>query len=159
MGKPFVGVHIPAGTGPFPAVLFHKTAEMSPRIFGPFWPFFRPFWAHFGPPSGLGSPQMQWGTLFGPFREPSKAGGNRPRAAKRGSKGHRNVFWDRFRPFGCHFSAFRTETENRFFFDFEAILGHFGPFLAPFLALWILLSLFWGLPVCRSTKKKKKIVF
>ena len=29
--------HIPAGTGPFPAVLFHKTAEMSPRIFGPFW--------------------------------------------------------------------------------------------------------------------------
>ena len=28
-GKPIVGVHKPAGTGPFPAVLFHKTAEMA----------------------------------------------------------------------------------------------------------------------------------
>ena len=27
---------------------------------------------------------------------------------------------------------FEPETENRIFFDFEAILGHFGPFLAFF---------------------------
>ena len=73
-----------------------------------------PFWAFFG------------------FREPTKAGGNRPRAAKKGSKGHRNVFWDRFRPFGCHFSAFRAETENRKIVDFLTILGYFGPFLALF---------------------------
>ena len=29
MGRPLVGVYIPAGAGPFPAVLFHKTAEMA----------------------------------------------------------------------------------------------------------------------------------
>ena len=47
-----------------------------------------PFWAFLGP------------------REPPKAGGgNRPRVAKRGSTGHKNVYWDRFIPFGCHWSA------------------------------------------------------
>ena len=40
------------------------------------------------------------------------------------------MFSDRFRPFGCHFSAFRVESKNRFFPDFWAILGHFGLFLA-----------------------------
>ena len=29
MGRPLAGVYIPAGAGPFPAVLFHKTAEMA----------------------------------------------------------------------------------------------------------------------------------
>ena len=75
--------------------------------------------------------------LFGP-REPPKAGGNQPSVAKRGSKGHKNVYWDRFIPFGCHFSAFRSETENQKNFDFEAILAILGPFgalLGPFWAL------------------------
>ena len=78
-----------------------------------------------------------FGAFFGP-REPPKAGGNRPRVAKRGSKGHNNVYWDRFIPFGCHFSAFRAETENQNFSilrPFWAILGPFGPFLGPFGAL------------------------
>ena len=63
----------------------------------------------------------------------------RPRAAKRGSKGHKNVYWDRFIPFGCHFSAFRAETGNRFFFP---ILRPFWAILGPF---WALLGPFWGL--------------
>ena len=44
----------------------------------------------------------------------------------------KNVFLDRFRPFRCHFSAFRAESKNRFFFDFLTILGYSGPFW-PFL--------------------------
>ena len=40
------------------------------------------------------------------------------------------MFWDRFRPFGDHFSAFPTESENRKFFEISTILTHFGPFLA-----------------------------
>ena len=102
--------------------------------FGSFWALLGPFWALFGPFWGLGSPQRQGGT-----------GQERPK----GSKGHRNVFWDRFRPFGCHFSAFRAETENRFFFDFEAILGHFGPFWAffgPFFGPLNSAKSFWGPP-------------
>ena len=99
-------------------------AETENRFFS----ILRPFWVLFG--SFLGP----FGPLLGP-REPSKARGNWPRADKRGSKCHINVFWDRFRPFGCYFSAFRAETENRNFFDFEAILGHFGSFLGPFGSL------------------------
>ena len=47
------------------------------------------------------------------------------------------MFWDRFRPFEDHFSAFPDESENRKIFEISTILGHFGPFLAhfgPFLA-------------------------
>ena len=84
-------------------------------IFRPFSAHLRPFAAHFCRPF--------W-ALLGPW-EPSKAGGNRPRAAKGGSKGHINVFWYRFRPFGCHFSAFRAETEDRKFFDFEVLAPEF----------------------------------
>ena len=46
----------------------------------------------------------------------------------------KNVFLDRFRPFGCHFSAFRAESKNRNFFDFLTILGYFGPVLDPKMA-------------------------
>ena len=42
------------------------------------------------------------------------------------------MFWDPFRPFGGHFSAFPAETENRKNFKILTILGHFGPFLAHF---------------------------
>ena len=109
-------------------VLYHLDAilvHFEPKLKINFFSILRPFWAIVGP----------FGALLGPFwallgpREASKAGGKR--AAKRGSKGHRNVFWDRFRPFGCHFSAFRAETENQFFFDFEAILGPFWPLCWP----------------------------
>ena len=47
------------------------------------------------------------------------------------------VFLGRFRPFGCHFSAFRAESENRKFFDFLTI---FGPFWAIFGPFWPLLA-------------------
>ena len=90
-------------------------------IWGPFWPFLDPFWT------------PKWS------QEPKKTAGNLPKLGKRGSKGHKNVFWDRFRPFGCHFSAFRVESKNQFFFRlfdhfglFWAILGPFWPFLDPF---------------------------
>ena len=42
--------------------------------------------------------------------------------------GYKNVFWDRFRPFGDHFSAFPAKSENRQFLEILTILGHFGPF-------------------------------
>ena len=81
-----------------------------------------------------------FGAILDPFwtpkrpREPQNAGGNRPKWAKRGSTGHKNVFWDRLRPFGYRFSAFPAETGNRKIFVILTILGHFWPFFGPFWA-------------------------
>ena len=61
--------------------------------------------------------------------------GDWPKWAKRGSTGHKNVFWDRFRPFGDHVSAFPAETETRKHFEILTILGNFGQFLALFVPL------------------------
>ena len=63
---------IPAGAGPFPAVLFHKTAGNDPRNLSkwakmvselrPFWAILGPFWAFFGPFFGpLNSAKSLWG--------------------------------------------------------------------------------------------------
>ena len=143
------------------AVLYHLDAilvHFEPKLKIIFFSILRPFWAILGPFGALLGPFLgPFWALLGP-REPSKAGGNWPRAAKRGSKGHRNVFWDRFRPFGCHFSAFRAETENLFFFDFEAILGHFWALFGPFFGPLNSAKFFWGPPPLPQYKKKN-IVF
>ena len=47
-------------------------------ILGPFGAHFGPFWAPFGPPKRLGSPKSE--------------GETRPKWAKGGSTGHKNVF-------------------------------------------------------------------
>ena len=88
--------------------------------FWPLLPIFGHFPAIFGPFSAICGPFLP--PFLGPFGALGALKG-------RGEPAHRNVFWLRFRPFGCHFSAFRAETEDRYFFDFEAILGHFGTFL------------------------------
>ena len=145
MGKPFVGVHIPAGTGPFPAVLFHKTAEMSPRIFGPFWPFFRPFWAHFGPPSGLGSPQMQWGTLFGPFwglGSPQRQGGTGQERPKGGQKAIEMCFGTVL----DHLDAILVHFEPKPKIEIFSILRPFWAFFGPFFGPLNSAKSFWGPP-------------
>ena len=117
-----------------------------------FWGRFRPFGYHLSAfPAETENPKIFeiltiWGH-FGPFwppkwpREPQNAGGNRPKWAKRGSTGHKNVFWGRFRPFAYHLSAFPAETENPKIFEILTILGHFGPFLAIFGAI---LGPFWS---------------
>ena len=64
----------------------------------------------------MGQKSPFW-ALLGP-REPPKGRGEPAKSGQKGSKGHKNVFFDRFIPFGCHFTAFRAETENRFFFRF-----------------------------------------
>ena len=111
-------------------------------LFGPFWPvwaLWAPFWGPFGAPKGLLA-------LFGPLWGPQRASGARkvrgdwPKWAKSGSRGDKNVFWDRFRPFGDHFSAFPVESENQFFFEISTIVGHLGPFFGPF---WPFGDPFW----------------
>ena len=103
------------------AILEHFEQNLKNRnffdfltILGYFGPFLDPFWTPKWP------------------QEPKKTAGNLPKLGKRRSKGHKNVFWDRFRPFGCHFSAFRTESKNRNFFDFLAILGPFWALFGSF---------------------------
>jgi len=87
---------------------FYETGAIFPPFFGPCWSFltilshFGPFWALFGP---------FWGPKWP--REPQNAGVNRPKWAKRGSTSHKNVFWDRFRPFGGHWTPFGSEKKNR----------------------------------------------
>ena len=84
--------------------------------FGPFGALFGPFWTLFGPQNGLRSPKTQLETY--------------QNWAKGVQKAIKNVFWDRFRSFKCHFSAFREESKNRKFFDFLTILGPFWPKVA-----------------------------
>ena len=61
----------------------------------------------------------------------------------------KNVFWDRFRPFGCHFSAFRAESKSRKFFNFLTIWpfwARFGPGvpLGWRCSFWDLKTSIWG---------------
>ena len=81
------------GFSAFPAETENRKNFEILTILSHLWPLFGPFWT----PKGLGSPQMQGGT-----------GQN---GAKMGSTGHKNVFWDRLRPFGYPLSAFPAEIE------------------------------------------------
>ena len=65
---------------------------------------------------------------FGAFfrhLEPPKAGGTGQEWPEGGQKVIKMCIGAVLYPFGCHFSAFRVETENQIFFDFEALLGPF----------------------------------
>ena len=77
----------------------------------------------------MGQKSLFW-ALLGP-REPQKAEGNRPRAAKRGSKGHKMCFGTVLYHLDAILLHFEPKLKIIFFFDFEAILGHFGSFLGP----------------------------
>ena len=96
---------------------------------------------------------------FGPFwtpkrpREPQNAVGNRPKWAKRGSTGHKNVFWNRLRSFGYHFRSFPAESENRKNFEILTILGHCSPFWALFGRL-LDPQIASGAPKCRGEPAK-----
>ena len=79
----------------------------------------------------MGQKSPFW-TLFGASGAPKGRGEPAKSGQKGGSKGHKNVFWDRFIPFGCHFTAFRAETENHFFSILRPFWAILGPFLGPF---------------------------
>ena len=102
----------------------HKNVFLA--HFGPFWPL----GGHFG---SILYPQMASGA-------PKCRGGPTKRGPKGGQQAIKNVFWDRFRPFGYHFGAFPAETENPKIFEILTFWGHFGPFLDPF---WVILGPFW----------------
>ena len=80
---------------------------------------------------------MQWGTLFGPFREPSKAGGTGQERPKGGQKAIEMCFGTVLDHLGAILLHFEPKLKIVFCFVFR-FGGHFGSF-------WAIFGPFWGL--------------
>ena len=103
----------------FPAETENRKKFEILTILGHFGPILGPFWTPKGP------------------REAKNAGGT----GQNGPKGGQQAIQMCFETVLDHLDTILSETENRFFFEILTILGHFGPFVAPF---WPILGPFWA---------------